>query len=267
MSVLAEICREKMDYVQRMQHLIPDIVMSERAKIQPSPRGFIQAIKNKRTVNEPALIAEVKKASPSKGIIRLDFDPRKIAKIYENSGAACLSVLTDQPYFKGSDEDFEAARATIRLPVIRKDFMLTPYQIVESRALGADCILIIMAALDDATAKQLYNLATDFGMDVLVEVHDEEELDRALKFSPKMIGVNSRSLKTLEVNLQTAFDLLLKMPNDIIRVAESGINNNSQLEALHGAGFDAFLVGESLMRENDISAAVKKLLGKVPESE
>jgi len=262
MSVLAEICREKMIYVERMQHLIPDIVMSERAKIQGASRGFIQAIRNKKAAGEPALIAEVKKASPSKGIIRADFDPQRIAKIYATNGAACLSVLTDRPYFKGSDEDFEAARNVVRLPVIRKDFMLTPYQIVESRALGADCILIIMAALDDKTAKTLHTLANDFGMDVLVEIHDREELDRALELNPKMIGVNSRSLKTLEVNIQTAFDLLPHIPADTIRVAESGIATHEELKSLHSAGFDAFLVGESLMREHDIGQAVQKLLGK-----
>ncbi len=266
MSVLAEICREKMTYVERMQHLIPDIVMSERAKIQSASRGFIQAIRNKQSLGEPALIAEVKKASPSKGIIRADFDPRRIAKIYETNGATCLSVLTDQPYFKGSDEDFEAAREVTRLPVIRKDFMLTPYQIVESRALGADCILIIMAALDDKMAKTLHTLATEFGMDALVEVHDQKELDRALALSPKMIGVNSRSLKTLEVNLETAFSLAEQIPENIISVAESGIHTHADLQGLFNAGFDAFLVGESLMREADIGAAVKKLLGKSPES-
>ena len=261
MSVLAEICREKLDYVQRMQHLIPDVVMSERAKIQSASRGFIQAIRNKKSIGEPALIAEVKKASPSKGIIRADFDPRRIAKIYESSGASCISVLTDQPYFKGSDEDFEAARLVTKIPVLRKDFMLTPYQIAESRALGADCVLLIMAALDDKDAKLLYNLAIDFGMDVLVEIHDEQELDRALAFSPNMIGVNSRSLKTLDVSLDRAFNLLEKIPAGLIRVAESGIHSHDDLQSLHQAGFDAFLVGESLMRESDIGQAVKKILG------
>lgn len=251
-----------MTYVERMQHLIPDIVMSERAKIQSSSRGFIQSIKNKQAAGEPALIAEVKKASPSKGIIRQDFDPRRIAKIYESSGAACISVLTDQPYFKGSDEDFEAARSVTKLPVIRKDFMLTPYQIVESRALGADCILIIMAALDDKTAKTLYTLANEFGMDVLVEVHDRTELDRALELMPKMIGINARDLKTLKVDLDTAYSLLEQIPDDIISVAESGIHTHEELHSLFQAGYDAFLVGESLMRENDIGGAVKKLLGK-----
>lgn len=261
MSVLAEICREKMTYVERMQHLIPDVVMSERAKTQPASRGFIQAIREKKTVGEPALIAEIKKASPSKGIIRADFDPRRIAKLYEANGASCLSVLTDQPYFKGSDEDLEAARLVTKIPVLRKDFMLTPYQIAESRALGADCVLIILAALDDKDAKLLYNLAGDFGMDVLVEIHDEEELDRALALSPKMIGVNSRSLKTLDVSLDRAYALLEKIPDTIIRVAESGIQSNRDLISLQKAGFDAFLIGESLMREADIGQAVKKILG------
>ncbi len=256
-----------MDYVNRMQHLIPDIVLSERAKTQSASRGFIQSIRNKKAKGEAALISEVKKASPSKGIIRADFDPQRIAKVYESNGASCLSVLTDQPYFKGKDEDMEAARAAVRLPVLRKDFMLTPYQIVESRALGADCILIIMAALSDRDARTLYTVAGELGMDVLVEVHDREELDRALEFSPKMIGVNSRSLKTLEVNLETAFDLVSAIPASVIRVAESGINTHEDLKSLQKAGYDAFLVGESLMREPDIGLAVKKLLGSALESE
>jgi indole-3-glycerol phosphate synthase len=266
MSVLAEICREKLDYVQRMQHLIPDVVMIERARLQAPPRGFIKAIKAKKLEGIPSLIAEVKKASPSKGIIRSDFDPQKIARIYEASGATCMSVLTDQPYFKGSDEDFQAARNVTRIPVIRKDFMLTPFQILESRALGADCVLLIMAALDDETAGLLFSLASSLGMDVLIEIHDKEELDRALKLSPSMIGVNSRSLKTLNVDLDTAFGLLDYIPADIIRVAESGIGGHKDLSDLHKAGYDAFLVGESLMRQNDIGLAVKKLLGNTPES-
>ena len=266
MSVLAEICREKMDYVLRMQHLIPDVVMIERAKLQSPARGFIKAIQTKKALGMPALIAEVKKASPSKGIIRNDFDPQRIARIYEASGATCMSVLTDQPYFKGSDEDFQAARNVTRIPVIRKDFMLTPFQILESRALGADCVLLIMAALDDETAYLLFTLATNLGMDVLIEIHDAEELDRALKLSPSMIGVNSRSLKTLKVDLDTAFNLLERIPKDVVRVAESGIAGHEDLQNLHKAGYDAFLVGESLMREADIGLAVKKLLGNTTES-
>ncbi len=262
MSVLKQICLDKMDYVERNQHLIPEIIFQERLKVQEAPRGFCAAIEAKKKKKEPALIAEIKKASPSKGIIRADFDPQRIARIYEKSGATCLSVLTDQPYFKGKDEDFEAARAVVSLPAIRKDFMLTPYQITESRALGADCILLIMAALDDTAARELSLRATDLGMDILYEVHDRAELDRAMNLFPRMIGVNSRSLKTLEVNLATAFELVLEIPPSIIRVAESGIGGHEDLKALHKAGFDAFLVGESLMREYDIGKAVENLLGK-----
>lgn len=266
MSTLDKICGDKRPHIARNEHFIPQIVLEERAKLQPSPLGFCQAIRAKRDLKEPALIAEIKKASPSKGIIRADFDPVYIASSYQSAGATCLSVLTDQPYFKGSDEDLEAVKNQVHIPVIRKDFMLTPYQIFESRALGADCILLIMAALDDATVKILYKTATDLGMDVLIEIHDEDELTRAVKLDPMMIGVNSRNLKTLEVNIQTAFELVQKIPASIIRVAESGISTNTQLQSLLEAGYDAFLVGESLMREDDISLAVKKLLGKSPES-
>ncbi len=266
MNTLEKICDDKRAHIMRNEHFIPQMVLEERAKQKPLPLGFCHAILAQRDTKKPALIAEVKKASPSKGIIRADFDPVKIASAYQSAGATCLSVLTDQPYFKGTDEDFEAVKTIAHIPVIRKDFMLTPYQIFESRALGADCILLIMAALDDATAQTLYKTATDLGMDVLIEIHDEDELNRALKINPMMIGVNSRNLKTLEVNLQTAFDLVQKIPAHIIRVAESGISTNAELQSLFEAGFDAFLVGESLMREDDISGAVRKLLGKSSES-
>ena len=266
MNTLEKICEDKRAHIARNEHFIPQIVHEDRSKLQSPPLGFCDALHLKRSLKEPAVIAEVKKASPSKGIIRADFDPVKIAMTYEQSGATCLSVLTDQPYFKGTDEDLEAVKLSAHLPVIRKDFMLTPYQIFESRALGADCILLIMAALDNMTAKNLYHLATSLDMDVLVEVHDEEELDRALELDPMMVGVNSRNLKTLEVNLQTAFDLVQKIPPHIIRVAESGITNHAQLKSLFEAGYDAFLVGESLMRESDISTALRKLLGKTLES-
>jgi indole-3-glycerol phosphate synthase len=266
MNTLDKICDDKRAHINRNEHFIPQIVLEERAKLQLPPVGFCKAILVKRDLKEPALIAEVKKASPSKGIIRDDFDPVQIASSYQSAGATCISVLTDQPYFKGSDEDFEAVKTISHIPVIRKDFMLTPYQIVESRALGADCILLIMAALDDMTVQTLYKTATDLGMDVLIEIHDEDELNRALKLNPMMIGVNSRNLKTLEVNIQTAFELVQKIPANIIRVAESGISTNAQLQSLFEAGYDAFLVGESLMREDDISKAVRKLLGKPPES-
>ncbi len=266
MNTLDKICDDKRAHINRNEHFVPQIVLEERAKLQLPPVGFCKAILAKRDLKEPALIAEVKKASPSKGIIRDDFDPVQIASSYQSAGASCISVLTDQPYFKGSDEDLEAVKKNTHIPIIRKDFMLTPYQIVESRSLGADCILLIMAALDDRTVEILYRQATDLGMDVLIEIHDEDELNRAVKLNPMMIGVNSRNLKTLEVNIQTAFELVQKIPSHIIRVAESGISTNAQLQSLFEAGYDAFLVGESLMREDDISKAVRKLLGKSPES-
>lgn len=266
MNTLEKICDDKRAHITRSEHFIPQMIHEDRAKLQSAPLGFCDAIHAKRALMKPALISEVKKASPSKGIIRADFDPVKIALTYEQAGATCISVLTDQPYFKGADEDLEAVKQSVRLPVIRKDFMLTPYQIIESRSLGADCILIIMAALDDATAKLLYQQATALDMDVLIEVHDEAELERALELDPMMVGVNSRNLKTLEVNLDTAFDLIQKIPPHIIRVAESGISDNAELRSLFEAGYDAFLVGESLMRQHDIGDAVRKLLGNTLES-
>lgn len=265
-NMLAQICADKADYVRRCAHYIPEIVHRERAKTAEPPRGFYQAIREKKSSGLPALIAEVKKASPSQGIIRADFDPVRIARIYQESGAACISVLTDQPYFKGADEDLEAVKSTVAIPVLRKDFMISPYQIIESRALGADCVLLIMAALDDALARNLYRLATELGMDVLVEVHDEAELDRAMKLDPVMVGVNARNLSTLQVDIETSFKLLSRLPSSVLRVAESGISAPEVLRSLHDAGYDAFLVGEHFMRQNDIGAAVKKLLGNDAES-
>lgn len=266
MTILAQICKDKMEYVQRMEHLIPDIVLIERIKDQDRPRGFISALQKKKELAEPALICEVKKASPSRGIIRPDFDPIRIAKDYAQSGASCISVLTDQPYFKGHDEDLEAVHQSVSIPLLRKDFMLTPYQIYESRAMGADCVLIIMAAVDDETAYHMYRLADDLGMDVLIEVHDETELQRAIALSPKMIGVNARNLKTLEVDLTVSHNLVGLIPSHIIRVAESGISSPEQLQSLHKAGFDAFLIGETFMQSHDIQTSVKNLLGKSSES-
>lgn len=266
MSILQQICDDKRAHIAQTEHLIPQIVHMERAKLRKAPLGFCNHILDCKSRNEPALIAEVKKASPSKGIIRADFDPVRIALAYQQAGATCLSVLTDAPYFKGADEDLEAVKSFARLPVIRKDFMLTPYQIYESRALGADCILLIMAALETSEAKILYSLANDLGMDVLIEVHDHAELDEALTLSPRMIGVNSRNLKTLEVNIETAFEMVEAIPPNIIRVAESGISSHTHLKSLFSAGYDAFLVGESLMRQEDIVTATRNLLGISEES-
>ncbi|MCB1651380.1 MAG: indole-3-glycerol phosphate synthase TrpC [Alphaproteobacteria bacterium] len=259
MSVLDEICVRKAEHVAAQKNAVSLDELKAQIKDAEAPRGFIQAL---RAMDGPSLIAEVKKASPSKGLIRADFDPAVIAKTYEDNGAACISVLTDEPYFQGCDAYLRQVKDVVSLPVLRKDFMLDPYQIYESRALGADCILLIMAALSDDMADELYGLAVDLGMDVLVEVHNAKELERALRLNPAMVGVNNRNLKTLSVDVQTSFDLLPQMPPDVLKVAESGLSNYETVYALEMAGYTAFLVGESLMRQDDIGAAVRGLLGK-----
>lgn len=255
-SVLKEICDVKAKHVQAQKQKFSLSELESIAANAEKPRGFINALKS---ANGPALIAEVKKASPSKGIIREDFDPAEIARIYEDNGATCLSVLTDEPYFQGHDDYFKAVKAKVKLPMLRKDFMIDPYQIIESRALGADCILIIMAALSDNQAAELYKTSESLGMDVLIEVHNEEELERSLPLSPQMIGVNNRNLKTLNVDTQTSFDLLDKIPNNTLKVAESGLSDSETIQKLHNAGYSAFLIGESIMRENDIAAKIHLL--------
>lgn len=258
MTVLDKICADKRAHIQERKTILPLPELTARIKDSPPPRGFVRALKNKT----PALIAEVKKASPSKGIIRADFNPADIARAYEQGGATCLSVLTDEPYFQGKDEYLPAVKNAVSLPVLRKDFMLDEYQIIESRALGADCILLIMAALTDDAAAHLYKTATSLGMDSLIEIHDEDELRRALKLSPALIGVNNRSLKTLNVDLKTGHTLGKKIPDGILKVAESGIDTNADIQSFQSAGYTAFLVGESLMKQPDITAATRTLLGQ-----
>ena len=258
MTVLDKICADKRVHIKERQSAIPLSEITRHAKEAPPPRGFINALKTKKL----GLIAEVKKASPSKGIIRADFNPAIIAAAYQSGGATCLSVLTDEPYFQGKDEYLTAVKNAVSLPILRKDFMLDEYQIIESRALGADCILLIMAALTDDDALHLYKTATSLGMDSLIEIHDEDELRRALKLSPAMIGVNNRSLKTLNVDLKTGHELGPKIPNGILKVAESGIDTNDDIKSFQSAGYTAFLVGESLMREPDIANATTRLLGQ-----
>lgn len=259
-TVLGKICNHKRDHIARKKIETPLSTLEDIIAKRAPTRGFINALKEK----SPALIAEVKKASPSKGVIRADFDPVKIAQIYAANGAACLSVLTDEPYFQGHDDYLTAIRDAVDLPLLRKDFMLDEYQVYEARALGADCILLIMAALEDEEAKHLYDLATRLSMDTLFEVHDEEELDRALALSPKMLGVNNRNLKTLDVDLATGLNLGASIPDSILKVAESGIADHDTLMAFHAAGYDAFLIGESLMRQDDIGAATRDtLLGRL----
>jgi indole-3-glycerol phosphate synthase len=257
-TVLDKICNDKRTHVSRKKAIMPHADMVSMASDAPPVRGFIKSLRAKAP--GPALIAEVKKASPSKGIIRADFDPVEIAKTYEENGAACLSVLTDEPYFMGCDDYLLSVRPAVSIPVLRKDFMVDAYQIYESRALGADCVLLIMAALSDSEAKEFFDIATSLSMDTLFEVHDDMELERALSLSPQMVGVNNRNLKTLEVSLETGLALSRKMPKGILKVAESGIENRESLQAFHAQGFEAFLIGESLMKSPDIGAATRAIL-------
>lgn len=232
------------------------------SRAEPSPpRGFKAALDAKVAAGGFGLIAEIKKASPSKGLIRADFDPPAHARAYQAGGAACLSVLTDQEYFQGHEDYLIAARAACDLPVIRKDFMVDPWQVAESRSIGADAILIIVAALEDGAMAEIEAAAFELGVDVLVEVHDADELERALRLKSRLIGVNNRNLKTFEVDLQKTYELVRHAPQDCTFVAESGLTSRADLDAMAEHDIRCFLIGESLMRQDDIEAATRALVG------
>jgi indole-3-glycerol phosphate synthase len=258
-DVLQAILARKREEIDERQALRPLDAVREAALAAPPPRGFARALRARRALDLPAVIAEVKKASPSKGLIRADFDPAAIARSYEAGGATCLSVLTDVDYFQGRDDYLQQARAACALPVLRKDFTIDAWQVYESRALGADCILLIVAALDDVRLAELTVLALDLDMDVLVEVHDLNELERALQVPAPLLGINNRNLRTFDVSLDTTLALREAVPADRILVTESGIATRADVARMRGAGVNAFLIGETFMRAPDPGTALREL--------
>jgi indole-3-glycerol phosphate synthase len=260
-DILNQILSRKAEEIaERSQRVTLDELL-RRAQGQDDPRGFIQSMKRRIKAGDPAIIAEIKKASPSKGVIRPDFHPAAIARSYEKHGAACLSVLTDHDFFQGSEAYLQEARAATRLPVIRKDFIVDPYQVAEARAMGADCILLIVAALTDLQLRQLSTMAEDLGMDVLVEVHDRDELERALQMNLPLIGINNRNLRTFEVSLETTLGLLELIPEGCLVVTESGILAPEDVALMRSHAVHAFLVGESFMRAESPGEKLAELFG------
>ncbi len=261
MTILTDIAAYKRREISEAKARLPFVALETQARSADPVRGFRKRLWEAREAKRVGLIAEIKKASPSKGVIRADFDPPSLARAYEAGGATCLSVLTDAPSFQGAPEYLGQARAATKLPVLRKDFMLDPYQVAEARAWGGDCILIIMALVDDATARALLDAARNWSMDALVEVHDEAELDRALMLGADMIGINNRDLNTFHTDLAVTLRLVPRIPKDRLIVAESGISAPDDLERLSRMGVTTVLVGESLMRQQDVEAATRALIG------
>ena len=259
MNKLTEICATKRDEVASRKAAITFATLNAMKAEQSSPRGFRAAL-DAAAISGHALIAEIKKASPSKGLIRADFDPPAHAQAYEAGGAACLSVLTDAPYFQGHEDYLMAARSACSLPVLRKDFMVDPWQVHEARAIGADAILIIVAALEDGQMQEIEAAAIECGMDALVEVHDVGELERALDLKSRLIGVNNRDLRDFTVDFARTYELVGRAPKDCTFVAESGLTSKADLDAMAERGVRCFLVGEALMREADVEAATRRLL-------
>ena len=258
-DILNRILARKAEEIEQRSRIRPLDELRTRAMQQAPARGFVRAIQRELDAGNAAVIAEVKKASPSKGLIRKDFNPAAIARSYEAGGAACLSVLTDVDFFQGSNAYLTEARAACALPVIRKDFIIDPYQVYEARMIGADAILLIVAALEDGPMIEMANLAHELGMDVLVEVHDIDELERALQTDCQLIGVNNRNLRTFEVSLDTSLELKAAMPADRIMVTESGIASRDDVTRMRSAGIHTFLVGESFMRQPDPGAALQAM--------
>ncbi|MBD9459805.1 indole-3-glycerol phosphate synthase TrpC [Pseudomonas sp. PDM05] len=259
-TVLEKILARKAEEVAERRARVSLAELESQARLADAPRGFANALIAQAKLKQPAVIAEVKKASPSKGVIRENFVPSEIAVSYEKGGATCLSVLTDIDYFQGSDLFLQQARAACKLPVIRKDFMVDPYQIVEARALGADCVLLIVSALDDVKMAELAAVAKSVGLDVLVEVHDGDELERALKtLDTPLVGVNNRNLHTFEVSLENTLDLLPRIPRDRLVITESGIVNRADVELMEISGVYSFLVGETFMRAENPGAELQRL--------